>query len=192
MNAQISTLSALPAAAWYCVRVPARREHVTARSLEQRAGVRVFSPRIRVQRRLAAAVTEALFPGYLFARFSYPHQARHVASTPGVLGLVSFGGPPPAVADRVIEHLETEVRRATVTPPAAGFAEGAWVRIVTGCFQGSEGRVLNPGFASSRVCVLLNLLGQEVQVSLPGDQLAPAVPSLPAGLQSGAVSGPSR
>ncbi len=50
-------------------------------------------------------VTEALFPGYLFARFRYPEQVRHVVSTTGVLGLVEFGGPPPRLDEGTIAHL---------------------------------------------------------------------------------------
>ena len=162
--------------AWYCVRVMARREHVTALNLSQRTGVPVFSPRIRVQKKSRSTTpvfaTEALFPGYLFARFHYPQEARYVASTPGVLGLVSFGGPPPAVSDDVITHLSAEVQRVAETPAAPLFEEGSWVRIITGCFQGSEGRVLQANPASTRIRVLLNLLGQDIQISMPGEQLA--------------------
>ena len=164
--------------AWYCLRVMARREHIAALNLTQRTGVSVFSPRIRVQKKSrreeGVFATEALFPGYVFARFRYPHDARHVASTPGVLGLVSFGGPPPSVADGVIDHLSTEVKREADTPGVPLFEEGSWVRIVTGCFQGSEGRVLQSSPASTRISVLLNLLGQEIKVSMPGEQLAGA------------------
>jgi len=197
MNAP-ATESVLPSdAGWYCLRVLTHREHVAARNLQQRTGVKVFSPRIRVRRAsrrgAVAMVTEALFPGYVFARFRYPHEARRVASTPGVVGLVSFGGPPPTVADGVIDRLATEVQRAVEAPPAASFEEGAWVRIVAGCFRGSEGRVVDAGTASARVCVLLDLLGHQIQVSVPGDQLADAAAGterFPAGLRTGTTAPP--
>jgi len=177
--------------AWYCVRVMARREHIAAMNLTQRTGVAVFSPRIKVQKQTARAepryATEALFPGYVFARFDYSTEARYVASTPGVLGLVSFGGKTPAVADRVIDQLSAEVKREASAPAAPLFEEGAWVRIIAGCFQGSEGRVLQVNPASTRISVLLNLLGQEIQVSMPGSQLAGTDGSpgkFPAGLRA--------
>jgi transcriptional antiterminator RfaH len=161
--------------AWYCVRVMARREHIAALNLAQRTGVPVFSPRIRVKKKSARAepslVTEALFPGYVFARFCYPQDARYVASTPGVLGLVSFGGTPPTIADGVIEQLNVEVKKDAASPVAPLFEEGALVRIIAGCFQGSEGRVLQVSPTSTRISVLLNLLGQEIQISMPGEQL---------------------
>jgi transcriptional antiterminator RfaH len=179
--------AALPfdAAAWYCLRVVARREHVAALHLRQRTGAGVFAPRIRVERGSRAAVTEALFPGYLFARFRYALESRHVASTPGVLGILRFGGPPPAIADGVIARLDAEVRRAAAAAPA--LAEGAWVRLIAGCFRGSEGRVVAAPPEGARVCVLLNLLGHDVRISVPRDQVADAADAgrrLTAGLRS--------
>lgn len=175
LSASPAPASAALAAGWYCLRVIARREHITARNLEQRTGVKVFSARIRVRREvrrgLAAWVNEALFPGYLFARFGYPHEARHVTSTPGVLALVAFGGPPPVVADAVIAHLAKAVENAAAAPEDPGFTPGSWVRIIAGCFRGSEGRVLPSTSSASRTSVLLNLLGQDIQISVPGDQL---------------------
>lgn len=161
---------------WYCLRVMARREHIAALNLTKRTGVPVFSPRIKIQKKSRGDVpvfaTEALFPGYLFARFNYPSEVRYVASTPGVLGLVSFGGPPPSIENEIIDHLCAEVNRVAAAPTVPLFAEGAWVRIITGCFQGNEGRVLQTSTASTRVCVLLNLLGQDIRISMRGDQLA--------------------
>ena len=160
---------------WFCLRGEGRREHVAALNLSQRAQVEAFAPRIRVRRELRAGgvqtVTEARFPGYLFARFHYPAQLRHVVSTTGVLGLVSFGGPPPRLADTTITHLRQHAAPAVSAPLSPVFEQGDWVRVAAGCFRGSEGRVrqLEPGH--DRICVLLSLLGQEVEISLPADQL---------------------
>ena len=170
MTAHATSFS-LSAAGWYCLRVLTRREHIAARNLEQRTGLKVFAPRIRVQPGLKRSTMEALFPGYLFARFTFPDEARHVASTPGVVGLVRFGGLPPMVADRVIADLDSEVQRAAKGPAPLAFHEGDWVRVVSGCFLGNEGRVVHPVGTSSRVCVLLTLLGQQVEVSVPLRQL---------------------
>jgi len=194
INPLISPLpSAAPAVAWYCLRVMARREQITARNLEQRTGAAAFAPAFPVSRTTAGGLmvkaTEALFPGYIFARFDYPHEARHVGSTPGVLALVTFGGPPPKVSDEVIAQIAAEVGRADAPVEAAPFPAGATIRVTAGCFRGHEGRVLHTAPASARISVLLHLLGQDVQVSLPGSQLQDAAgPSqVPAGLRAGAV-----
>lgn len=115
--------------------------------------------------------TEALFPGYLFAQFHYAEQVRHVVSTTGVLGVVAFGGPPPQLADATIEHLRQHAASPSTAPISPVFEEGDWVRVAGGCFRGTEGRVRHSATAHDRVCVLLTLLGREVEISLPADQL---------------------
>lgn len=183
-----------PVRAWYCLRVAARREHVAAMNLIQRTGLPTFAPRLRLKKftrnHAVSFSTEALFPGYIFSRFSYPHDSRHVASTPGVLGLVSFGGPPPAIRDEIIEFLDTETKQAGA-PRMPVFEEGSWVRIAEGCFRGSEGRVVQGGPAALRICVLMNLLGQDVQISIPAEHLVGMEtdqPFFPAGLRNSARS----
>lgn len=183
---------------WFCLRSEAKREHVAAANLRDRVGVEAFAPRIRAchttRRGLSLTATEALFPGYLFARFAYPDQIRHVVSTTGVCGVVSFGGRPPAVADPIIDHLRREVTLAEKAPIAPVLEAGAWVRILTGCFQYIEGRVVHFDPRSDRVRLLLALLGSEVQVSLPSRHVAPATPvrtAYPSGLVAPHAAGVS-
>ena len=163
---------------WFCLRAAGRREHLAAMNLTRRNAIEAFAPRIRVRREVRTGgvrtVTEALFPGYLFARFRYPEQARHVVSTTDVLGLVAFGGPPPRVADDTIAHLRRHASPAASVadaPLSPVFEEGDWVRVAAGCLRGSEGRVRQQAGGHDRVCVLLCLLGHDVEISLPGDQL---------------------
>lgn len=160
---------------WFCLRSAGRREHVAAVNLARRADVEAFAPRIRVRRENrsggVATTTEALFPGYLFARFAYPDQVRHVVSTTGVLGLVTFGGPPPRMDDATIDHLRRHAAPEEHAPISPVFEAGDWVRVAAGCFRGSEGRVREFDAGHDRVCVLLSLLGHEVEISMPADQL---------------------
>lgn len=176
---------------WFCLRSEPKREHVAAANLRDRVTVEVFAPRIRsartTRRGMATTLTEALFPGYLFARFAYPDQVRHVVSTTGVTGIVSFGGRPPAVADDVIHYLQREVAHADQVPAAPVFEEGTWVRILSGCFQYIEGRVLHFDPRSDRVRLLLTLLGSEVQVSVAARRVAVASP-MPAAYPSGLMA----
>lgn len=160
---------------WFCLRATGRREHLAALNLARRGAIEAFAPRIRVRRELRAGgvrtATEALFPGYLFARFQYPEQVRRVVSTTGVLGLVAFGGPPPRLDDATIARLRAHAAPATAAPLSPVFEEGDWVRVAAGCLRGSEGRVRQSATGRDRVCVLLCLLGHDVEISLPGDQL---------------------
>jgi len=176
---------------WFCLRAAGRREHLAALNLARRNGVDAFAPRIRVRREIRAGgvrnVTEALFPGYLFARFRYPEQVRRVVSTTDVLGLVAFGGTPPRLDDHTIAHLRRHAEPAVLPPLSPVFEEGDWVRVAAGCFRGTEGRVRQTATARDRVCVLLCLLGHDVEISLPGDQLigrAALAELVPAGLRA--------
>ena len=163
---------------WFCLRTQPRREQAAALNLRRRVGVEVFAPRILVRNHARAgamgALAEALFPGYVFARFSYPHQLRHVVSTFGVTGIVRFGDQAPAVADGVIDFLRAQVRLASESSPAPVFGAGDWVKIVAGCFRNIEGRVLSFDSKTERARLLLSLLGREIQVSVPAQQLAGA------------------
>lgn len=161
--------------AWFCLRSQPRREQSAALHVQQRTGVEVFAPRLQVSRRRGAlgVSAEALFPGYLFARFEYPRQWRHVVSTQFVTGILRLGGQPPAIADGVIDFLRTHVALANRADPAPVFAPGAWVKIVAGCFRDIDGHVLAFDSKTSRVRLLLNLLGRELQISVPAGQVVP-------------------
>ncbi len=184
---------------WFCLRSQAKREHLAAANLGDRVQVEVFAPRIRTvhnsRHGLQLNATEALFPGYLFARFAYPDQVRHVLSTNGVTGIVAFGGQPPPIADHVIDCLRDEVVQAGRSPIAPVFEEGAWVRILSGCFRFLEGRVVQFDPRTERVRLLLTLLGSEVQVSLTANRVAlleNVRPAYPSGLALGRAAAPDR
>jgi transcriptional antiterminator RfaH len=174
---------------WFCLRAQAKREHIAASNLRERVAIEVFAPRIRrmlnTRHGLVMNATEALFPGYLFARFAYRDQTRHVISTCGVTGIVAFGGTPPAIADGVIAHLRAEVAVAERADVAPILEEGSWVRILSGCLQFIEGRVLQFDPRTERVRLLLSLLGSDVRVTLATDQvtlLSESRPLYPSGL----------
>ncbi len=181
---------------WFCLRGEGRREHVAALNLARRTDVEAFAPRIRIRRQSrsggVAMTTEALFPGYLFARFRYPEEVRRVVSTTGVVGLVTLGGPPPRLPDATIAYLRQHSEPAAAAPLSPVFEEGDWVRIAGGCFQGSEGKVRLAGGGHNRVCILLSLLGQEVEVSVPTTQVlrrADLPDSLAVSLRAAGASG---
>ncbi len=158
---------------WYCLRARPKREHLAALQLAERTGVETFAPRLAVRRitrqGVAATATEALFPGYLFARFHLPDDARFVASSPDITGIVHFGEHMPIVPASLIELLRTH---ATGVQPCAPLLEpGDWIEVLSGCLAGSEGRIVTFDSGRSRACVLLALLGQELRVCLPAHAL---------------------
>ena len=66
-------------AAWYVLRTQTKRESLAAASLREMGGIEVLSPRLRyrkVTRRGKVWWVEAMFPGYILARFSLEEQER--------------------------------------------------------------------------------------------------------------------
>ncbi|MCR6655793.1 MAG: hypothetical protein NVV63_08245 [Opitutus sp.] len=177
---------------WFCLRTQPRREEVAAANLRERVEVDVFAPRFSGTKVLrngsVTRTSEALFPGYVFARFSHPAQTRHVVSTRGVVGLVTFAEQAPAIEDHVIDFLRQQVESRPAAQPV--FEEGSWVRVVTGCFRSVEGRVLARCDGSDRIRILLSLLGREVQVSVPATHLAAT--HQPVGVPEGLLVSPAR
>ena len=55
--------------AWYCARTKPKHEHIAAASIRTHLKLKVFNPRLRVQRATRRGVVRAvepLFPGYIF------------------------------------------------------------------------------------------------------------------------------
>src|SRR4026208_2096062 len=79
---------------WFCVRSRTRQEHIAAASLKRMEGMEVVNPRIRFRRPTSRGpvwVTESMFPGYVFARFSLRQSLDVVRYSFGVAGVVHFG-----------------------------------------------------------------------------------------------------
>src|SRR5215471_6388721 len=95
-------------AEWYCLRTHPKHEHVAAAHLRQDCGLEAFLPRIRYRRSTRfgpAWVNEALFPGYLFARFALAAWLRRIQHSRGVAGVVHFGTNWPVIQREIIEEL---------------------------------------------------------------------------------------
>ncbi len=155
---------------WYCVKTQPKREHVAAQHLRELDGVEVFCPRLRYRkatRRGKVWWVEALFPGYILARFVLSESERLVIYSQGVRGLVRFGEIVPPVADEFVSVLRAEVAKGrdesdevetlTVAPR---IEKGEEVEIASGPLGGFRGEVVSVLPGRERVKVLLEFLGQ--------------------------------
>src|SRR5271155_2428839 len=98
--------------AWFCLRSQLKHEHLAAAHLRKMENVQVFLPRIRFKRATRQGsvwVKEALFPGYLFARFDWQTSFRRVQYASGVRGIVHFGKYWPIIPERSIEELRQTI-----------------------------------------------------------------------------------
>lgn len=155
---------------WYCVKTLPKREHIAAGHLREIEGVEVFCPRLRYRkatRRGKVWWVEAMFPGYVLAKFVLKDLERLVGYSQGVRGLVRFGGEVPPVPGAVVEKLRREVRdrlseedaedTLTVGPEISA---GDEVEVAHGPLGGFQGRVVTVLPGRERVRVLMEFLGQ--------------------------------
>lgn len=162
---------------WYACYTRSRHEKQVDRLLQER-GFETFLPlvaRVSQWKDRKKVVEWPLFPSYVFGRFSLV-DAHRVLSTPGVATLVKVNGRPAAITDAELEnvrrftralgsgHIEVEHRPF--------FAEGEWVEVMKGPFQGVRGVVVEQR-NRKRVLIGLKVIGQGLEVDIDSKLLRP-------------------
>lgn len=164
---------------WFCVKTKPRLERAARISIEQDVGVEVFCPLLRFERARSSGrvrVTEAMFPGYVFVRFSYASQHRHIAACRGVSHIVKFGGLPSVVPEAVIKELCSSVVETDTIEISTAIEPGEEVELLKGPFAGLQALVTQVLPAQTRIKVLLELLGMEREVEVDSVDVLPSIP----------------
>jgi transcriptional antiterminator RfaH len=152
--------------AWYCVQAKHKHEHIAAAHLRELKGVIVFCPRIKFRRETRTGVvwvTEALFPGYLFARFDLVRMHRVVGYAPGVRSIVRFANRYPIVDELTVAQLSEYVGEKEIKVIDYKPAQGDNVKLAGGAFAGLEAVVTQVLPARARVRVLMDFLGRKIE-----------------------------
>lgn len=166
-------------AAWYCLQTAPKREGKVATLLQRECGAEVFAPKIRFRRSRAGNPiwwTEALFPGYVFARFAFFRQHRQVRALPGVCTIVHFGDKPAVLADEVLAALRDSIGGAETLEIASVAEPASEVVIIKGPLRGLQLLVTRVMPAHERVAVLMEFLGAEREVEIDAASAIPAHP----------------
>ncbi|MFN3408631.1 MAG: transcription termination/antitermination protein NusG [Limisphaerales bacterium] len=155
---------------WFCLKTQSKREHIAAEHLRAVGGIETFLPRIRFQRNTARGLvwfTEALFPGYLFARFDRATHWRAIQHAQGVRGVVHFGDRWPTLPEATIAELRQLAGDDSPHVIASPLQPGEEVELAAGAFRGWKAIVTRVLPARQRVLVLLEFLGQQTGVEVP-------------------------
>jgi transcriptional antiterminator RfaH len=155
--------------AWYCLRSQPKHEHIAAAHLRLLEGVTVFCPRIKFKRSTRqglVSVTEAMFPGYLFAHFELAALHRQVRYAHGVSGIVRFADRYPSVEEGALAQLRSQTGAAEVKELRYDLSEGDQVQIVRGAFVGLEAVVTQVMSAKERVKILMDFLGRKMEAEV--------------------------
>lgn len=159
---------------WYCLRTQTKREHIAAAILDKPGEIEVFCPRISQVRKTRVGkkrFVEALFPGYIFARFCYKTHSRIVVYSQGINKLVQLGDRR-VVPEKVIIDLKNSLPEGVIEAPDLSIQPGAEVELITGSLKGLNGKVLAQLPAQNRIQILLEFLGREIKVDVdPEDVL---------------------
>jgi transcriptional antiterminator RfaH len=162
--------------AWYCLYSRRKQEHVAAAHVTLLGSIPVFCPRIRFRRQTKGGatvmVTEALFPGYFFARFCLEILPL-VRSAHGVSSIVRFGDWYPVIEDNVIEQLRDKTGGDTITEVVPEFAPGDSVRLTEGPLAGLEAVITQVLPGKERIRLLLEFLGRETVTEARTNQVIP-------------------
>jgi transcriptional antiterminator RfaH len=157
---------------WYCVRSQPKREHFASGNLQVLDNVEVFCPRIRFRkgtRRGPVWFVEALFPGYLFAKFDYVELHSAVQYASGVSGILNFGKKVVVVNDDVVEALRARIGSMEEVPVFEidpTLHVGDPVNIAQGAFTGLESVITQTLSGKDRVRVLIDFLGRQIEAEV--------------------------
>jgi transcriptional antiterminator RfaH len=162
---------------WFCLKSQPKHEHIASAHLRQMPGVEVFCPRLRFKRattRGARWFEEAMFPGYLFARFDFLERHKEVRYAMGVSSILKFGAEYAPVDESIIEGLRHQTNAEHIAVIDSSIKEGDNVTIVEGALCGLEAVVTQFLSGKERVRVLLNFLGREIHAEVDKPAVLPA------------------
>lgn len=167
---------------WFCLKAQTKREHVGAAGLRKHLKIACFAPRLRFRKmtqRGAVWFVEAMFPGYLFAKFVYCEVHRRVEHSPGIYGLVQFGDHVATIRPELIERMQRRAGDEETVTIEPGLELGQSVRIAEGPLQGMEALVTRLLPAKERVRVLLAFLGRSLETEVSMPKVLPLKPATP-------------
>ena len=162
-------LALIPEPVWFCLKTQPKREHLAATALRRQFGVECFSPRLRFRRmtqRGPVWFVEAMFPGYLFAKFVYSTQHRAVESSHGISGIVHFGDRLATLPENIVAALQSSVGAEEVVTLDCSVQVDQSVEIIEGPFQGLQVVVTNLLPAKERIRVLFEFLGRPLEIEI--------------------------
>ncbi len=162
---------------WFCLRSRPKHEHIAAAHLRQMAGVEVFCPRLRFKRptkRGAVWFEEAMFPGYLFAKFHFIERHKEVGHAMGISSILRFGDRYATIGEDTVLGLRGKTNEMHVAVIESEVRAGDKVTIIAGAMTGIEGVVTQYLSGRERVRVLLEFLGREIHAEVEKSDVLPA------------------
>ncbi len=137
-------------------------------------GLDVFCPQIRFRRKTVRGAVwfqEAMFPGYIFARFDMFEMKRAVSYSPDVLTIPVFNDRHLPIPDSVIDALKNDLSDNDVADAGLPLEVGDETTVLDGPMRGLKVKVIKLMPAQDRVGVLMEMLGTLVETELSTEAL---------------------
>ena len=153
---------------WYVVHTRPKQEDRTAGNLLT-LGLDMLNPKLRVTKYNEftgnpSRLVKPLFPGYIFACFSFSEFYHRIRFTRGVHSVICFNNEPTIVDDEIIELIRSRVDKDGFVKNLDELKAGDEVRISDGRFQNLCGVFEREMPDSDRVSVLLNAVSFQAHV----------------------------
>lgn len=112
--------------------------------------------------------TRKFFPGYIFVQMVLNDDTWHlVKNTPKITGFVGGTKRPPAVPDKEVTHLTSQISEGKLRPKMkTTFEKGESVRVIDGPFQNFNGLVDEVKPDKGKLRVLVSIFGRSTPVEL--------------------------
>lgn len=157
-------------ASWFAVHTRPRYEKKVERQLRER-GITSFLPVVRERHRWSdrlKTIDAPMFPCYLFVWISPAGNARtSVLGVPGVAGFVGVRRAALPIPSSEVEALQRLVANGLDCQPHAFVTAGQRVRILGGCLDGVEGRVVRYD-GGDRLVIAVSGIERAVAVCVQG------------------------
>jgi len=139
---------------WYVVNTNPRCEELVA-TLLKKEGIEAFLPKLKNHHQKM----EPLFPGYLFINFNSNNSNwSKINFTQGVRKLISFGGRPVPVPEKIIHLIGYGVAKRGYVVEKLNLRPGDRVRFNKGHLAGLEGKFTGEVSGKERVKILLETI----------------------------------
>jgi transcriptional antiterminator RfaH len=163
-----------PGLRWYAIQTKPNKEREVEKRLSD-LNLEVFLPWMKARRRVGSRfhwVLAPLFPSYLFCRMDIVLSGKSARYSPGVKDFLTFGNRIAEVGGDIIQGLRERCPDGIAQIEAVTAKPGDTVRINEGPFSGLEAVFERTLKGSERVAVLLEILGRQTRLVLPGETIS--------------------
>ena len=157
---------------WFVVKCKPKQEGVAFKSIRTlSSSIKVFSPTIRYiklkENRHKILVHEALFPGYIFAKFSLNEYYKQVNYAYGIKSILRNGSDFAYLTDQGIQKIRQQINDEDVLEilePKIKTGDSVW--ITEGPMAGTDAVIKKVCNGKERALILFRFLGQDLLVDI--------------------------